>query len=119
MKFFLCNLGLPYTFLGTLGSIDRCYVFGFLGTYYGETYRGFKRAVSSPVPPSVLQSEKTCCKKNNENSTSNIIILLNSDVTCEVSQLSILDRHGLNARRVPVNAAIHCRRLPVGNGDSV
>ena len=31
MTCFLCNLGFPYAFLESQGSIDYCYAFGFLG----------------------------------------------------------------------------------------
>ena len=33
VKFGLCNLGFPYTFLESTDIIQHCYVFGFLGTY--------------------------------------------------------------------------------------
>ena len=32
VKLFLCNLGLPYTFLESMGIIQQCYAFGLLGT---------------------------------------------------------------------------------------
>ena len=47
VKINLCNLGLSYTFLDTLGSIECCYVFGFLGTWDVLTYRSFRHAVQT------------------------------------------------------------------------
>ena len=46
VKFGLCNLGFPYTFLESTDIIQHCYVFGFLGTYQPLPYLRFKH----PVP---------------------------------------------------------------------
>ena len=45
MKFGLCNLGFPYTFLESTGIIQHCYVFSFLGTYLPLPYLRFKHPV--------------------------------------------------------------------------
>ena len=45
VTFGCCKLGLPYTFLESVGIIQHCYAFGFLGTYQSMPYRRFKHAV--------------------------------------------------------------------------
>ena len=50
VKLGLCNLGFPYTYLESLGSIYQRYVFGFLVTWHALPSRGFKRTVLGTGP---------------------------------------------------------------------
>ena len=45
LTFGWCNLGLPFTFLGTIGIIQQCYACGFLGTYQSLPHWRLKHTV--------------------------------------------------------------------------
>ena len=49
VTFGCCNLGLPYTFLESVGIIQHRYAFGFLGTYQSMPYWRFKHAVCNLI----------------------------------------------------------------------
>ena len=51
VKFGLCNLGFPYTFLESAEIIQHCYVLSFLGTYQPLPYLRFKHPVGYILTP--------------------------------------------------------------------